>query len=108
MLANGAHAMSMANHRMMKSLVNDLWFFFPARRVATDAIAVVEKHGDFVERNPALHPIAVRLDNLVSVIGKRVSNEAGGPATLVFERLGEIPVKHRHPRRDSPLEKRID
>ncbi len=78
------------------------------RRVLARDVAVVGRHVRLVERHPGVDPITETLDHRRGVIGKGLGRRANRPSAGILERLREVPVVQRRPRRDPDGEKRVD
>ena len=77
---------------------------------SVDAGGVAEQRRTprLVECRPRRHPIAERIEHGRGVLGEPVGGVAAGPAAIVLERLGQVPVVERHPGCDVVLEQRVD
>jgi hypothetical protein len=74
-----------------------------ARGLGAIAVGQQGEAADLVERDPVLHLVAELLDDGVGIAREGVHGGAGGPAAAVFQRLRQVPVEERHPRRDAVL-----
>ena len=66
-------------------------------------VAVADHDLGLVQGDPAVHPVAERLGDDRGVIGEALGGVAGGPAALVLELLGQVPVVQGGRRRDAVL-----
>jgi hypothetical protein len=80
----------------------------PSRRVLAAGVAEERRAPRLVERRPRRDAVAERVVQRGGVLGEPVGGVAVGPAALVLERLGEVPVVERQPRADAGVVELVD
>ena len=87
----------MCQKRMMVCLIQLLCPHALARREISVAIAVADEAGDLVHGEPVLDAVSQAFDHFPGIAAEGIDRVSGEPATPVFERLRQVPVKERNP-----------
>ena len=93
---------------MVIGQVDNLRAVVGARGLVAAAVAQGREAHDLVERDPVLDPVTERTYDRIGVRAERLGHDPRPPAAAVLQRLRQIPVKERHPRRDLLGEHRVD